>query len=321
MVFNVLRRSILRTNLTSNRAKLSTPKRILLYSVLLPYGFLSLIPTYFTINSFYNKSRAILARDSKQKHDYHCIGNGYAFYAITGYLSLPLSIILFICLPYDLYLYPGTRPCCSKIQKIWAQWTLKPFINIKDIVTDNSMITDSSQEPFIIISNHLSWLDIYLLLALDFPTPVKFVSKQNIFLVPLVGWVMKFIGHLPLDRKNKESGKNILKLAEESVLKGNSVVFFPEGTRGNGTFFKPFKIGAFKVAEQASKQVLPIVISGSIDIMPCKRRNHNNFFYFDRKQVENLSITVLKPRKILNPSLDMTEIKHEMSEQYTKNVT
>ena len=59
------------------------------------------------------------------------------------------------------------------------------------------------------VANHQSWLDIFALSSMGIP--LKFVSKQTIFYIPVVGWVMWLIGQVPLDRKReKQSGRTVL---------------------------------------------------------------------------------------------------------------
>lgn len=176
---------------------------------------------------------------------------------------------------------PVDRKALVAIQKIWAQTSLKPFVDVQVEYVDEPKRTTIAGEKkpkkkSIVVSNHTSVLDIYVLFsALDLP--LRFVSKREIFFIPLVGWVMGLIGHVSLVRENKESGRSALVTCEYNLKHGKewSVVFFPEGSRiaprsGLDEPCAPFKIGAFRVASVVGGDdvdLLPVSISGTRQIM------------------------------------------------------
>ena len=124
------------------------------------------------------------------------------------------------------------------------------------------------KQAYIIIPNHQSLLDIVFFNMLRHR--LRWVSKKEIFRVPLVGWEMRMVKYIELIRGNKAS---VIRMMEESVAslqEGISVVIFPEGTRSLTGAIGKFKSGAFQLAVRTDKPLLPVLIDGTGEIMPKK---------------------------------------------------
>ena len=124
---------------------------------------------------------------------------------------------------------------------------------------------------YVIVSNHQSLVDIlsaFLLFA-----HFKWVSKAELFHIPLIGWNMTLNRYVRLQRGQKDSIRKMYKTCEEHLSRGSSVYLFPEGTRSETGTLKPFKEGAFVLAKRLSLPVLPIVINGSKNALPKKSFN------------------------------------------------
>ena len=117
------------------------------------------------------------------------------------------------------------------------------------------------------ISNHQSWLDAYALFWID-DAELKIVLKRELMLIPVVGWALKAIGHIPFNRSNKESGSNAIKHCSKLLDNNTSVFLFPEGTRSKDGKLRKFKIGAFKIAVDNKTPIVPITIHGTGKMMP-----------------------------------------------------
>lgn len=122
------------------------------------------------------------------------------------------------------------------------------------------------QTPHVVISNHQSLLDILVLFNLFFH--FKFVSKIEIFKIPLIGWNMYLNKYIKLTRGDKKSVAQMLEDCEKALKQGNSVLIFPEGTRSPDGQIKDFKLGAFILALKMKAPILPIVISGTNAALP-----------------------------------------------------
>ena len=116
------------------------------------------------------------------------------------------------------------------------------------------------------VCNHQSMLDIVVLYRLF--THFKWVSKKELFKVPIAGWNMTLNRYVAVDRGNKVSHLKMLRECEANLRNGNSVMIFPEGTRSENGEIRIFKEGAFKIALMAKVPILPIVLNGTSDLLP-----------------------------------------------------
>jgi 1-acyl-sn-glycerol-3-phosphate acyltransferase len=123
-------------------------------------------------------------------------------------------------------------------------------------------------QPAVYMANHLSFLDGPMLFLI-LPQPVRVILKKSIFRIPVVGFGMRFVGFVPVDRKGKEGGKkSILKAARMMTQRGYSFFIFPEGTRSRDGRLQAFRRGGFFLALEAQAPIVPVVIRGTFEIMP-----------------------------------------------------
>ncbi len=121
-------------------------------------------------------------------------------------------------------------------------------------------------KPHIFASNHVSWFDVPAL-AKVLPR-YKFVAKAELFKVPIFGSGMRAAGMIEIQRENRKAAFGAYDVAAERIRGGNSVVVFPEGTRGHTYPLRPFKKGPFVLAIAAGVPIVPVVVHGTIEIMP-----------------------------------------------------
>ncbi len=119
---------------------------------------------------------------------------------------------------------------------------------------------------YMVVSNHQSQLDILVAFRLFFH--FKWVSKIEIFKVPLIGWNMRLNRYIKLRRGDRESIQRMFRDCEQILQEGSSIYFFPEGTRSFDGIVKPFKPGAFDLAKKFKLPILPIAISGTNKALP-----------------------------------------------------
>ena len=122
------------------------------------------------------------------------------------------------------------------------------------------------KQAYVIIPNHQSMLDIVVFNMLKHR--LRWVSKIEVFRVPLLGWEMKMVKYIELERGNKHSVVRMMEKCIESLRDGISVVIFPEGTRSLTGAIGRFKTGAFQLALRTDKPLLPVLIDGTGDILP-----------------------------------------------------
>jgi len=122
-------------------------------------------------------------------------------------------------------------------------------------------------QPVVYASNHSSMFDIWALAA-TLPGSVRFVAKQELVKVPLVGRAMLAAGHVAIDRFNRARAFEAYERAAAVIRGGISAVVFPEGTRSRTGELLPFKNAPFGLAIAAGVPVVPVYVHHSFQILP-----------------------------------------------------
>lgn len=119
---------------------------------------------------------------------------------------------------------------------------------------------------YIFICNHVSLFDILALVA-RLPRN-NFVAKSELFKIPVFGPGMRVLGTVPMERENQKAAFGSYEIAAARIREGSSVVVFPEGTRGTAYPIRRFKKGPFVLAIKAGAPIVPVVVYGTLEILP-----------------------------------------------------
>jgi 1-acyl-sn-glycerol-3-phosphate acyltransferase len=122
------------------------------------------------------------------------------------------------------------------------------------------------RRPLVVVANHQSFFDIPVLLLAS-NCGLRFLAKRELFKVPLFGAALRRAGMVAIDRANRTAAHRSVEEAARRVRQGASVAVFPEGTRSHGGELRPFKKGAFHLAQRAGVPVLPVGIAGTRDVL------------------------------------------------------
>ncbi len=182
-------------------------------------------------------------------------------------MGIVLIIILLLVMAFlSIVLYPFDR----KRKVVHAQcfwWTdavtaLNPYWDVKVSGLENI----DPKNKYVVVANHQSLADIVLM----YKTKMlfKWVAKESLFKIPVLGWNMLLARHIRLRRGDFSSIKRVYRQAAEWLRKGVSVVFFPEGTRSDNHEMGAFQNGAFKLAIKEKVPILPVVIEGTKNAIP-----------------------------------------------------
>jgi 1-acyl-sn-glycerol-3-phosphate acyltransferase len=121
--------------------------------------------------------------------------------------------------------------------------------------------------PAVLVANHASYLDALLLLA-TLPIDCRFVAKRELTRVPLVGAVIRRVGHPTVERADVSRSVEDAAAVAALLRGGTSLCVFPEGTFVREPGLLPFRLGAFKAAVEAGCPVVPIALRGTRDVLP-----------------------------------------------------
>ena len=122
-------------------------------------------------------------------------------------------------------------------------------------------LPDDPRRPFVVVSNHESFSDILLISHL--PWEMKWLSKAELFRIPVLGWMMWLVGDIPVKRGFGPSAVEAMARCRKALASRVSVLIFPEGTRSKTAELLPFKDGAFRLAIEAGVPILPLAVSGT----------------------------------------------------------
>ncbi len=113
-------------------------------------------------------------------------------------------------------------------------------------------------EHALIVANHVSWLDIFVINALH---PCRFVAKAEIRSWPVLGWLAAAAGTVFIARGNRRELRHIFKGLVTVLQEGQRVAFFPEGTTSRQGEVLPFHANLFEAAIDAKVAVQPYALS------------------------------------------------------------
>jgi len=123
-------------------------------------------------------------------------------------------------------------------------------------------------ESYAFVSNHASMLDIPVIVA-SIPFQLRFLTKKELFKIPIFGQAISAAGHIKIDRQNLQAAVESLKKASIRLKKNHSsVLIFAEGTRSLNDEVGKFKKGGIILAIRMAIPIVPISISGSRKLAP-----------------------------------------------------
>lgn len=189
--------------------------------------------------------------------------------AARTFIFVPLFFLWTLVLAIFIIVYGSFRPASPIHDTIVRHWS-RLFLAIPPVKLDVEGIehVDPSTR-YVVASNHLSMVDVPLLLRV-LPFSGRYLSKKEVFRIPIVGTAMRIIGMISIDRQagggsTRQAINEGVKVAAE---RGHSLLVFPEGTRSTEGTMLPFKKGAFRIAIDTGLPLLPVVLEGTERILP-----------------------------------------------------
>jgi 1-acyl-sn-glycerol-3-phosphate acyltransferase len=122
-------------------------------------------------------------------------------------------------------------------------------------------------QPVVYASNHTSLFDIWALSA-TLPGSTRFVAKQELRRIPIIGRGILRAGHIMIDRYNRARAFEAYEEAAATIRSGISAIVFPEGTRSRTGELLPFKNAPFALAIAAQVPIVPVYVDGTYRILP-----------------------------------------------------
>jgi 1-acyl-sn-glycerol-3-phosphate acyltransferase len=164
-------------------------------------------------------------------------------------------IALVVCYPFD-----KKRVVVHRISK----WITDVFFGLCPLMKREVIGLENidPKKTYVMVLNHQSMVDI--LSIYNLPLVFKWVSKKEVYRIPIVGRLLFAHGDIVINRASaKEAMQLVHTKGKEWLAKGASVSIFPEGTRSKDGELHNFKAGAFILAKDAGVPILPIVLDGT----------------------------------------------------------
>ncbi|TVR14395.1 MAG: 1-acyl-sn-glycerol-3-phosphate acyltransferase [Balneolaceae bacterium] len=149
------------------------------------------------------------------------------------------------------------------------------------------------RKPYVVVSNHLSNADIPVISNL--PWEMKWIAKEELFKIPIVGWMMNFAGDISVDRSSSNKRVGVFNRCAYYLERNTSVIFFPEGTRSRSGKLNRFALGAFDLAIREQVDLLPLVLDGTQECLPKKSWLFEPDVYVKLKVLSPVSTKGMKP--------------------------
>lgn len=124
-----------------------------------------------------------------------------------------------------------------------------------------------AEGPAVLASNHIGYLDFVFsgYAARDRGRRVRFLAKKEIFDKRGVGWLMRQMGHVPVDRDG--AAKDSLTAAKDEIARGEIVGMFPEATISPSFVPRRGKTGTVRLAQETGAPIIPVAIWGTQRIL------------------------------------------------------
>lgn len=145
--------------------------------------------------------------------------------------------------------------------RTWA-WLILVTTGVRTSVRGAGQV--DRRTPYVVVCNHQSIYDIPVLFV-ALPLQLRIIAKASLGRFPVLGWHLRWTGHLLVDRAR--AGVGALKQVARVMGRGHSLIAFPEGTRSVDGRVGRFRRGLFLLAIEAGLPVVPVAVSGTHRVM------------------------------------------------------
>ncbi|MDH6355042.1 1-acyl-sn-glycerol-3-phosphate acyltransferase [Dysgonomonas sp. PH5-45] len=162
-------------------------------------------------------------------------------------------------------------------------------------------------QSYVFVANHQGAFDIFLIYGY-LGTKTKWVQKQSLRKIPLVGKACEVIGHVYVDNSSPRAIKRTIDKAKRELEDGVSMTIFPEGSRTSTGKMGKFKKGAFVIAEDMHLPIVPLTLNGPIEVMKIGSYMINlgkKLELVIHKPIETEGLTDEKKAELMNKTRDV----------------
>lgn len=196
---------------------------------------------------------------------------------VDGYMKMPLLLFkvraviaalayMFVHIPLFLFFLLFKKKDADR----WLEYKIQRFsrfcmmfLRVNLTVMDQANLAKVDwTRPVFVMGNHGSYADIPVaFIALERKT--GFIAKSDLLRIPFLGFWMKRIGCICVDRQKSGVAKAVHEAVKHNLQSAPLIFVFPEGTRSKNGQLSPFKSGGFRFSVESDAIVLPIVFKGT----------------------------------------------------------
>ena len=177
---------------------------------------------------------------------------------------------------------------------------IRQIFRITCIIDGPDLVKIPDHGPLIIISNHINFLEVPVLVSHTYPKPILGIAKEETWKNPLLGPLFNLWEMIPI--KRGEVDLTAMQKAMKALESGKIIAIAPEGTRSNNGQLLPARPGTLLLALKSQAPLLPVAHYGGENFW-------KNFKSFKRTPFH---IRVGKPFRLVNipnpPPRDVREV-------------
>jgi 1-acyl-sn-glycerol-3-phosphate acyltransferase len=181
--------------------------------------------------------------------------------AFTAYSLVLFTMLALIALTVNLFL-----PTLRARRRV-AGTLSRVFFRLAGIPLRIEGVERLPQTPCVVVANHGSYLD-GIVAAAALPPAFAFVIKKEMVRVPLASLLLRRLGSAFVERFDRHQGGADTRRVWKLAARGQSLVFFPEGTFDTRREVGRFRGGAFATARRSNMPVVAAAIHGTRDVLP-----------------------------------------------------
>lgn len=231
------------------------------------------------------------------------LGRLFALWAILTFI-LTMLVIIIPTWAFGLFAEPKRTKAFINLSRVWmAVWL--PLAGIRLIIKGRAHFKKG--ENYVVVCNHNSFMDVPVT-SPGIPGGNKTIAKIELSRIPLFGIIYRR-GSVLVDRKSEESRSKSYAYMKKVLEMGLHMCIYPEGTRNKTELpLKEFKDGAFRLAIETNKNIVPAVLFNTKKALP----QHKKFFFWPCK----IEMHFLAPVSVEGLSLaDAKDLNKKVFEQ------
>jgi len=163
--------------------------------------------------------------------------------------------LLLAALATGVFRYPRWAPSRQRhYVRAWSRRLLRA-LGIKLVV--HGHLPESRHHNLLVVANHVSWLDIFVLHAVH---PTRFVAKSELAAWPVFGYLIRRSGTIFVERAKRHDTARVNRQISDALAGGDCIGVFPEGTTSEGRSVMRFHASLLQPVVDAGGHVQPVAL-------------------------------------------------------------